>query len=92
MTGLFDENTIYLIDFGYSTFYMKDGEHVKDEHIGKSNGTLSYSSLNSLQMRSQSRKDDLESLAYSLVELLTGEFPWDEIVRNNEASKHGEKG
>ena len=41
-------------------------------------------------MRSQSRKNDLESLAYNLLELLTGELPWDEIVRNNEAST-GEK-
>ena len=65
---------------------MKDGEHVKDEDIRKRNGTLSYSSINSMEWRSLSRKDDLESLAYNLVELLTGELPWDKILENNEAS------
>ena len=87
MTGLFDQNTIYLIDFGYSTFYVKDGEHVRDEHSGKSRGTLAFRSVNSLKLRNQSRKDDLESLAYNLVELLTGKLPWGAVERNSKISK-----
>ena len=87
MTGLSDQNTIYLIDFGYSTFYMKDGKHVADEYIGTSNGTHLYKSINSLKLRNRSRKDDLESLAYNLVELLTGKLPWEDIVSSNELSE-----
>ena len=87
MTGLSDKNTIYLIDFGFSTFYIKDGKHVADEHIGTSNGTLLYKSINSIKMRNLSRKDDLESLAYNLVELMTGKLPWDEIVYDDNLSE-----
>ena len=80
MTGLNNPNTIYLIDFGSATNYMKDGEHIpigaiKDKFIG----TLGFSSLKSLERRTLSRRDDLESLAYTLIKLGTGKLPF--IIR-----------
>ena len=39
-------------------------------------GTIRYSSINAMKGESQSRRDDLESLIYTLIFLHTGELPW----------------
>ena len=46
-----------------------------------------YKSINSLIGRSQSRRDDLESLAYVLVRLRTGNLPWYNFLKDNKISK-----
>ena len=90
MTGLNDPNTIYLIDYGLAKSYLKDGDHISYEFIGKIGGTRTYNSLRALRGRTLSRRDDLESLAYTLIKLRTGKLPWDDIVRN-EAMDEKEK-
>ena len=87
MIGLNDPNTIYLIDFGIAKRYIKDGEHILNEFIGQTSGTFSYNSLAALRERSLSRRDDLESLAYTLIKLRTGKLPWSEITRDKEMCK-----
>ena len=52
-------------------------------------GNYKYCSIHSMQVmfdkfRSQSRRDDLESLAYLLVQLRTGKLPWDDILERSE--------
>ena len=87
MNGLNDPKTIYLIDFGLAKSYMKDGEHISDEFIGKRRGTLSFNSLGALKRRSLSRRDDLESLAYTLIKLKTGKLPWNGIAFDKKMCK-----
>ena len=71
---------IYLIDFGLSEKYLKeDGSHTEfKERVGLI-GTARYMSINSHELNSQSRKDDLESLGYILVYLAKGKLPWMDI-------------
>ena len=87
MTGRNDPNTIYLIDFGLAKRYIKDDEHIPREFIGVCKGTDSFNSLNALKGKSLSRRDDLESLAYTLIKLRTGKLPWGEIARDKEMCK-----
>ena len=74
-----DFSTIYLIDFGLSKRYFdpKTGKHHVYE-MGKSfRGTRRYSSINSMLGIEQSRRDDLESVAYVLIYLMRGgQLPW----------------
>jgi len=74
-----DSSTIYLIDFGLSKRYFdpKTGKHHIYE-MGKSfRGTRRYSSINSMLGIEQSRRDDLESVAYVLIYLMRGgQLPW----------------
>ncbi len=45
-------------------------------------------SLNSHQGVSQSRRDDLESLAYMLIYLLKGNLPWSKLALDNDDSQN----
>jgi hypothetical protein len=50
-------------------------------------GTLSFASVNGQQGHAQSRRDDLESLAYTIIFLARGDLPWttDSIYNDREA-------
>lgn len=82
-------NELYLIDFGLSKCYVHPETHV---HIpfqtGKSLiGTPRYASVNNHLGIEQSRRDDLESLAYLLLYFLGGRLPWQETERAKSAVK-----
>ena len=74
-------NRVYLIDFGLSDNFFFDGTHKSRERIGFQ-GTPLFSSIKSLQGYSQSRRDDLESLGYSILYMMNPDYrqiPWAEI-------------
>ncbi|KAK8893120.1 hypothetical protein M9Y10_021535 [Tritrichomonas musculus] len=69
---------IFIIDFGLSKKYRdpKTLEHMKYQ-TGKSlTGTARYASINALKGYEQSRRDDIESLAYCLLYFMRGNLPW----------------
>lgn len=68
---------IYLIDYGFAKEFMNKKEHKLFNFKKKSfKGTLMYASRNAHFGYSLSRRDDLESLAYTLVFLYKGFLPW----------------
>ncbi|VDN26556.1 unnamed protein product [Cylicostephanus goldi] len=42
-------------------------------------GTPRYASITALSMKEQSRKDDIESWWYMIVELMVGQLPWQDM-------------
>ena len=71
-------NRVYLIDYGVSTAYIDPRTH---EHMMYTNnnglvGTAYYVSINTHLGDQQSRRDDLESIAYVLIRFLKGALPW----------------
>ena len=73
-----DSSTIYLIDFGFARKYRssRTKKHISYRINKFFPGTIAFLSINASKGVEQTRRDDLESLAYSLIYLGTGTLPW----------------
>lgn len=69
---------IFMIDFGVSTHFIdpRTGEHMMYTNNNGLVGTAHYVSVNTHLGDQQSRRDDLESIAYVLIRFLKGSLPW----------------
>nr|KJB54778.1 hypothetical protein B456_009G048800 [Gossypium raimondii] len=77
--GTLDEKKLFLVDLGLATKWRdsSSGQHVEyDQHPDVFRGTVRYASVHAHLGRTGSRRDDLESLAYTLIFLLRGRLPW----------------
>ena len=85
--GVEDPFEVYLIDFGCSTGYLTgEGDHVKESEVERPHGTWMYMSINRMLKKTPSRRDDLESLAYTLIRLVKGTLPWYDVLRDGKIS------
>ncbi|KAA0051040.1 hypothetical protein IC582_002790 [Cucumis melo] len=77
-SGTPDEKKLFLVDLGLATRWRDgSGQHVEyDQRPDVFRGTVRYASVHAHLGRIGSRRDDLESLAYTLVFLLRGRLPW----------------
>lgn len=79
MTGVgAKRSNLTLIDFGLARAYRdhKTHRHITYKRQVPFAGSPTYASLRSLRGRQQSRRDDLEAVAYVLIHLLCGALPW----------------
>ncbi|CAO1944995.1 unnamed protein product [Urochloa humidicola] len=77
--GTPEEKKLFLVDLGLATKWKDSatGLHVEyDQRPDVFRGTVRYASVHAHLGRIGSRRDDLESLAYTLVFLLRGRLPW----------------
>ncbi|KAK6912009.1 Protein kinase domain, partial [Dillenia turbinata] len=76
--GTQDEKKLFLVDLGLATKWRDAaGMHVEyDQRPDVFRGTVRYASVHAHLGRTGSRRDDLESLAYTLIFLLRGRLPW----------------
>jgi len=87
LIGVKDQvNVLYLIDFGLAKEFMINGHHLPEEYKkGSMTGTARYGSLNAHRKISLSRRDDLESLAYVLIQWATPKgLPWASVERKDD--------
>ena len=79
LMGLGDTaHKLHLIDFGLSKRYRdrKTKQHIPYVDEKKLTGTARYCSINTHLGAEQSRRDDLESIAYLMIYLVRGKLPW----------------
>jgi serine/threonine protein kinase len=68
---------IILIDFGLCKPYLlNNNTHIEFKYKNKFVGTLNFASINTHNLYEQSRRDDLESLAYILNYFYFGKLDW----------------
>ena len=90
LMGLYDKKSIvYICDFGLcKKFRDHDGKHIPFKDGKSLTGTARYASIYSHLGYEQSRRDDLESLAYSLIYFSKGVLPWMGIKAQNKTEKY----
>lgn len=75
-----ETDELYLIDFGLSKIYFdKNNNHIEERRERKLIGTAKYSSINIHKGIEGSRRDDMESLCYTFIMILTKSLPWENI-------------
>ncbi|KAF9661173.1 hypothetical protein SADUNF_Sadunf19G0040100 [Salix dunnii] len=86
--GSADEKKLYLIDLGLASRWKdaSSGHHVDyDQRPDVFRGTIRYASVHAHLGRTGSRRDDLESLAYTLIFLIKGRLPWQGYQGDNKS-------
>jgi len=70
--------TVFLIDFGLARQFRNPSTylHIRFTTNHSIVSTLAFTSVNGQQGYAQSRRDDLESLAYTIIYLVRGDLPW----------------
>ncbi len=82
--------TVFLIDYGLAKRYRDANTmvHISYRDHKKLTGTTRYASLNTHLGAEQSRRDDLECLAHTLIYLLKGDLPWQGMLARNKQEKY----
>lgn len=80
MISKYNEENLYLIDFGLSRFYLKNNKHIENNHKQNMVGTVRYASTFIHEGNTYSRRDDIISIIYVIIYLLKGKLPWQGIT------------
>merc|ERR1740121_1524978 len=88
MWGIQDKvHHLYLIDFGMCTTYF-DKTHLPVKNEASLVGTARYASINTHELKTQSRRDDLEAIGHVFFYLLRGKLPWSGLKAKTDEEKY----
>jgi serine/threonine protein kinase len=76
-----ETNKLYLVDFGFCKRFNHDGKHIPEKKINNIIGSPNFVSLNIHRRIEPSRRDDIESCVYIILNMLFGKLEW--INTNN---------
>ena len=84
MIGTGEQNTqVFLIDFGLAQLFRNPSTRRHFPLVSglETVGTIAFASINSHSGQTQTRRDDLESLVYSIIYLCRGSLPWQDAIK-----------
>jgi serine/threonine protein kinase len=81
---------VSLIDMGLSKKFVEKGAHIPQERKTTLVGTYRYCSIPAMLCQQSSRRDDMESLVYTFVNVFCARLPWQNLkVPNLESPDRG---
>ena len=85
-----NSKVIYIIDFGLSKRYLdkQTNRHIPYKEGKGLTGTARYVSLFTHCGIEQSRRDDIEGIAFNLIYFARGKLPWQGVKTKNKKEKH----
>ena len=85
-----NQSIIYILDLGLAKSYIEPstGRHIAYRDGKLLTGTAKFVSVNTHLGIEQSRRDDLEGLAYVLIYFMKGDLPWHGIRADNKAERY----
>ena len=91
LMGYKEKNAIlYLLDFGLAKKFRSSKTLMQYPFVRKKKmtGTARYASIHALEEMEQSRRDDLEAMAYVLLYFLRGSLPWQGIKVKSKENRY----
>lgn len=83
-----DKRNIYMLDFGLARYYLSsDGTIRTPRYQAGFRGTVRYASPNCHNNQDLARHDDIWSLLYMLIEMVSGGLPWRKLEDKNDVGK-----
>eukprot|EP01022_Parablepharisma_sp_SALTPOND_P019638 TRINITY_DN338_c0_g1_i8.p4 TRINITY_DN338_c0_g1~~TRINITY_DN338_c0_g1_i8.p4 ORF type:complete len:345 (+),score=34.03 TRINITY_DN338_c0_g1_i8:584-1618(+) len=84
------QNLIYILDFGLAKAFIdpSTNRHIPYRDGKLLTGTAKFVSINTHLGMEQSRRDDLEGLAYVFLYFMKGDLPWHGIRAENKAERY----
>jgi serine/threonine protein kinase len=70
---------VALIDLGLSKKYIEHGRHIPQKQKDSIVGTYRYCSVPALLSLESSRRDDMESLVYTFINIFKSKLPWQDL-------------
>ncbi|PXF40375.1 Casein kinase 1-like protein 1 [Gracilariopsis chorda] len=75
---------MYIVDFGLAKSFYEPGtkKHIEMKSDPRVVGPITYATVNTHDYLTPSRRDDLETFGYVLVQLFKGKLPWEKVLND----------
>lgn len=80
-------SNVFIIDFGLAKKHLQNNNPIQKRAHADFRGTITYASLNAHMKKELSRRDDLWSFYFVILDFLTDNLPWRNIPNKDDVAE-----